>query len=127
MTRASLLTATARTAHMAMWSESATYKQGGTGTGIAITARKAAVKTVSASGEDVVVSTEWFDWVVTASELAVATVLFEPDIGDTVTVAQADGKTAIYQVGTYGSEKCWEPADTEEKELVIHTKLWSEA
>jgi len=123
---ASLLTANLRTAHMAMWSETATYKQDGTGTGISITARKAAVKTVSASGEDVVVSTEWFDWVVTASELLDGADLFEPDEGDTITVTHADATTTVYQIGTYGADKCWEPADSDKAAFVIHTKLWSE-
>lgn len=125
MTRESSLTTALRSAHMAMWCETVTYKQGGTGVGIPITARKAAVKTVSPGGEDVVVSSEWFDWVVVASDLSDIDD-FEPAEGDTITLALTGGGSDVYHVGTYGADRCWEPADSAGSELVIHTKLWSE-
>jgi len=125
VTRASTLTAHMRTAQHVLWGESVSYVRQSTDTSLSITARKAGVRTAGQSGEDVVVSVELFDWVVTASDLVDEGSSFEPDEGDTI-VAVVDGVTTTYHVGTYGGERCWEPADSDKAEFVIHTKLWSE-
>lgn len=127
MTRASQLTAHHRTLQNRMWGESCSYSRQSSQEMIPLSARKAGVLTGSASGDDVQVETELFDWVVAADALVDGGTTFEPAPRDRIIVLQADGKTAVYMVGNYGSERCWEPADSSGVELVIHTKLWSEA
>ena len=127
MTRASQLTTQARTLRHRMWGESVTYTRKTTETELAITARKAGVRTAGPDGSDVVVQTELFDWVVTAADLVDGGEPFEPADGDTI-VAVTDEETVTYLAGTYAGEpSCWEPADSDKYELVVHTKLWSEA
>lgn len=105
-----------------MWGQSVTYARQSSGATIDLTARKAGVRTVDQSGGDILVHSEWFDWVVAAADLVDDGSTFEPSERDTITV---DSMT--YQVGCYGDDKPWSPADSEKRELVVHTKLWSES
>jgi hypothetical protein len=126
MTRASRLTAHHRTAQNVMHGESVTYIRNATSTELAITARKCGVRTVGADSTEVVVQTEWWDWIVTAADLVDSGATFEPDERDSIELL-VDGVVKSFHLGTYGNEKCWEPADSDHTEFVVHTKLWSEA
>jgi hypothetical protein len=65
------------------------------------------------------------DWIVTAEDLVDAGSTFEPAERDRIEAVRTDGTIVIYQVGNYGGQ-CWEPADSEKAEFIVHTKLWSE-
>lgn len=117
----------ARTLRNRMWGEPVAYVRKSTGTRVPITARKSGVQMAGNDGTDVVVQVEYFDWVVGSSDLADAGSRFEPSEGDRIVVVEPGGDTVTYMVGLYGAEECWEPADSENVEKVVHTKVWSEA
>ena len=125
MSRASGLMAHARTLQNRMWGESVTYVRQSTAAELTLTARKAGVRTANADTAEVVIAAELMDWIVTAADLVAAGATFEPDERDRIELVKADGTTETYLVGNYGGQ-CWEPADSEKAEYIVHTKLWSE-
>lgn len=102
--------------------QTVTYVRQSTSTELEVTARKAGVRTVDQSGGDVLIHTEWFDWVIASDDLTDDGSLFEPSEGDSIVVGDD-----TYTVGTYGDDKVWAPTDSGKGELVIHTKLWGES
>lgn len=127
MTTASDLMAHARTLQARIWGQEVIYKRKSTSSELMITGRKSGVMTTGVEGTDIVVQSEFFSWVFAACDLLDAGELFEPDDGDAIAVRTGE-QTETFIVGTYNGEpQCWEPADSERVELVVHTKLWGEA
>lgn len=64
---------------------------------------------------------EW-DWILTASDLVLASVATEPHIGDRITET-IDGTDFVFEVLATGSEGCWRWNDRNQTAYRVHAKL----
>ena len=103
-------------------SQSVVYRRGGAESTVRAVLGQKLLRLLEADGG---VRVEWtdLDLCIPAADLVVNGVPIEPERGDEIRIARADGVVETFEVHAYGGESCWRWADPHRSMARVHVKL----